>query len=161
MKPPADRQLNLHGTGTDVPAVAPLRYGVHWSIVFMAATLLALFSSLMAWRFTVSLGRDVTYWRTLVILNTSYWYLWALFTPAIVWLSQHFRFERQGLWRAVVVHLPSVVALFADAHPRDVGRAVVGRPRQRRAVRLVGGSPAVGAPQLRLGNDDLLDDRRA
>ena len=115
MRPPADRQLNLHGTGTDVPAVAPLRYGVHWSIVFMAATLLALFSSLMAWRFTVSLGRGVTYWRTLVILNTSYWYLWALFTPAIIWLSQHFRFERQGLWRAVVVHLPSVI-LFSLTH---------------------------------------------
>jgi signal transduction histidine kinase len=57
----------------------------------------------------------VTYWRTLVILNTSYWYLWALFTPAIIWLSQHFRFERQGLWRAVVVHLPSVV-LFSLTH---------------------------------------------
>ncbi len=115
MKPPADRQLNLQGTGTDVPAAAPLRYGVHWAIIFMAATLLALFSSLMAWRFTVSLGRGMTYWRTLVILNTSYWYLWALFTPAIIWLSQHFRFERQGLWRAVVVHLPSVV-LFSLTH---------------------------------------------
>ena len=115
MKPPADRQLNLHGTGTDVPAVAPLRYGVHWSIVFMAATLLALFSTLMAWRFTVSLGRGMTYWRTLVILNTTYWYLWALFTPAIIWLSQHFRFERQGLWRAFVIHVPSVV-VFSLTH---------------------------------------------
>ena len=57
MKPPADRQLNLDGTGTDVPAVAPLRYGVHWSIVFMAATVLALLSTLLAWQFTVSLGR--------------------------------------------------------------------------------------------------------
>ena len=115
MKPPADRQLDLHGSGTDVPAVAPLRYGVHWSVVFMAATILALFSSLMAWRFTVSMGREASYWRTLVVLNTTYWYLWALFTPAIIWLSQHFRFERQGLWRAVLVHVPSVV-LFSLAH---------------------------------------------
>ena len=46
MKPPADRLLNLQGTGTDVPAVAPLRYGVPWSIVFAAATLLALLSTL-------------------------------------------------------------------------------------------------------------------
>ena len=52
MKPPADRLLNLQGTGTDVPAVAPLRYGVPSSVVFAAATLLALFSTLMAWRFT-------------------------------------------------------------------------------------------------------------
>jgi two-component system, LytTR family, sensor kinase len=115
MKPPADRQLHLDGTGTDVPAAAPLRYGLHWSIVFMAATVLALFSTLLAWQFTVSLGREVRYWRTLIILNTTYWYLWALFTPAIIWLSQHFRFERKGLWRAVVVHVPSVV-LFSLTH---------------------------------------------
>jgi two-component system LytT family sensor kinase len=115
MKPPADRQLNLQGTGTDVPAAAPLRYGVHWTVVFMAATMLALLSSLLAWQFTSSLGQGTTYWRKLVILNTTYWYLWALFTPAIVWLSQHFRFERQGLWRAVLVHIPSVV-LFSLTH---------------------------------------------
>jgi signal transduction histidine kinase len=107
--------LDLRGAGTDVPAAAPLRYGVHWSVVFLAATLLGLFSSLIAWQFTISQGRQVTFWRTLVILNTTYWYLWALFTPAIVWLSQHFRFERQGLWRAVLVHLPSVI-LFSLSH---------------------------------------------
>ncbi len=98
-----------------MPAVAPLRYGVHWSLIFMAATLLALLSSLLAWQFTASLGHGTTYWRRLVVLNTTYWYLWALFTPAIIWLSQHFRFERQGLWRAVLVHLPSVV-LFSLTH---------------------------------------------
>jgi signal transduction histidine kinase len=115
MKPPADLKLDLHGSGTDLPAVAPRRYGVHWSVIFIGATLLALFSSLMAWRFTVSLGRETTYWRTLVVLNTTYWYLWALVTPAIIWLSQHFRFERQGLWRAVLVHLPSVI-VFSLTH---------------------------------------------
>ena len=115
MKPPADRKLDHQGAGTDVPNVAPPRYGLRWSIVFLAATLLALFSSLLAWQFTVSLGNRATAWRTLVILNTTYWYLWALFTPAIIWLSQHFRFERQGLWRALVVHLPSVV-VFSLSH---------------------------------------------
>jgi two-component system, LytTR family, sensor kinase len=115
MKPPADRRLDLRGSGTDVPAAAPLRYGLHWSIIFMAATALALLSSLLAWRFTLSLGYETNHWRTLVLLNTSYWYLWALFTPAIIWLSQHFRFERQGLWRAVLVHVPSVL-LFSLGH---------------------------------------------
>jgi signal transduction histidine kinase len=115
MKPPADRQLDLRGAGTDVPAATPLRYGVRWSVVFGAATALALFSSALAWQFTLSLGRPTSYWRTLVILNSSYWYLWAVFTPAIIWLSQHFRFERQGLWRALAVHLPSVV-VFSLGH---------------------------------------------
>jgi two-component system, LytTR family, sensor kinase len=115
MKPPADRRLDLRGSGTDVPAVAPLRYGLHWSIIFMAATALALLSSLLAWRFTLSLGYEPNHWRTLVLLNTTYWYLWALFTPAIIWLSQHFRFERQGLWRAVLIHIPSVL-IFSLGH---------------------------------------------
>jgi signal transduction histidine kinase len=115
MKPPADRKLDLQGAGTDVPTVAPPRYGLHWSIVFMAATLLGLFSSLLAWQFTLSSGYSGGSWRSVVILNTSYWYLWALFTPAIIWLSQHFRFERQGLWRALLVHLPSVL-VFSLTH---------------------------------------------
>jgi two-component system LytT family sensor kinase len=115
MKPPSDRKLDPGGSGTDMPNVAPPRYGVSWSLVFLAASVLALLSSLLAWQFTVSLGRPAAYWRTLVILNTSYWYLWALFTPAIIWLSQHFRFERQGLWRAIIIHLPSVV-LFSLTH---------------------------------------------
>jgi two-component system LytT family sensor kinase len=115
MKPPADRKLDLHGAGTDVPTVAPPRYGLHWSIVFMAATLLGLFSSMLAWQFSASAGYPHPNWRTVLILNTAYWYLWALFTPAIIWLSQHFRFERQGLWRALLVHLPSVL-VFSLTH---------------------------------------------
>ncbi len=115
MKPPADRQLDFSGSGTDVPATAPLRYGVHWTVIFAAATLLGVFSSLLAWRLATSLGRPATYFRSLVFLNLSYWYLWALFTPAIVWLSQHFRFERQGLWRAFAVHVPAVL-LFSLSH---------------------------------------------
>ena len=114
MKPPADRQLDLRGAGTDLPH-APLRYGLHWSIIFMAATALALLSSLLAWRFTLSLGYEPNHWRTIVILNTTYWYLWALFTPAIIWLSQHVRFERQAIWRAVAIHVPSVL-LFSLGH---------------------------------------------
>jgi two-component system, LytTR family, sensor kinase len=115
MKPPPDRKLDLRGGGTDLPAATPPRYGLPWSIVFVAATLLGLLSSTLAWQFTVSTGRYPANWRTLLILNTTYWYLWALFTPAIIWLSQHFRFERQGLWRALAVHLPSVV-VFSLTH---------------------------------------------
>ena len=107
--------LDLRGAGTDVPAAAPLRYGLHWSIIFMAATALALLSSLLAWRFTLSLGTSRTTGARIVLLNATYWYLWALFTPAIIWLSQHVRFERQGLWRAVLVHIPSVV-MFSLGH---------------------------------------------
>jgi two-component system, LytTR family, sensor kinase len=120
MKPPADRQLDLQGAGTDLPAPARPRYGVRWSLILVVATALGVVSSALAWQFTLSLGKPATYWRTLVVLNCSYWYVWALFTPVIVWLSQHFRFERQGLARAFMIHLPSVV-LFSLAHIAIMG----------------------------------------
>ena len=83
--------------------------------MLVVATILTAVSSVLAWQFTLALGRPETHWKTLVILNGTYWYVWAIFTPAIVWLSQHFRFERKGLVRAVLIHLPSV-ALFSLAH---------------------------------------------
>ena len=115
MRPPVDQQLDLSGAHRDLPAPVRPRYGVPWSLVFFVATLLGFVSSMLAWQLTVTLERTGTYFRWLVVLNCAYWYSWALFTPSIVWLSQRFRFERQGLLRALAVHLPAV-AFFSFAH---------------------------------------------
>jgi two-component system LytT family sensor kinase len=115
MRPPADRQFDTRGAGIDLPARARPHYGVRFPQVFAVATLLGVVSSTLAIEFTRAMGKPVADWTWLVILNCTYWYVWAIFTPSIVWLSQHFRFERQGLLRAVLVHLPSV-ALFCFAH---------------------------------------------
>ncbi|MBW8712624.1 MAG: histidine kinase [Acidobacteria bacterium] len=115
MKPPSDRLLDMTGAGIDLPARARPRYGLRWPVVLAVATLLAAMSSALAVSFTRALGKPTTNWLSLVMLNATYWYVWALFTPSIVWLSQHFRFERQGLVRAILVHVPSV-ALFSFAH---------------------------------------------
>jgi len=115
MKPPADRRFDTNGAGIDLPSPARPRYGLRYPLVFAVATLLGVLSSALAVQFTRALGKPAADWTTLVVLNCTYWYVWALFTPSIVWLSQHFRFERQGLVRAILVHLPSV-ALFSFAH---------------------------------------------
>ncbi|MEO8076460.1 MAG: histidine kinase [Acidobacteriota bacterium] len=115
MKPPADRRFATDGAGTDLPAPARLRYGVQWPLILIVATILAAVSTVLAWQFTLAVGKTVTSWQSLVVLNASYWYVWALFTPVVVWLSQHFRLERRGLARAALIHLPSV-ALFSLAH---------------------------------------------
>jgi signal transduction histidine kinase len=115
MKPPNDRLLDMTGAGSDLPAPARPRYGLRWPLVLAVATLLAALSSALAVSVTRTLGRPATDWLSIVVLNAIYWYVWALFTPSIVWLSQHFRFERQGLVRAIVIHVPSV-ALFSFAH---------------------------------------------
>jgi two-component system, LytTR family, sensor kinase len=120
MKPPADRRLDANGTGVDLPAPARPRYGLQWPLVLLVAAILSVVSSALALQFTLASGKPATYWRSIVVLNCGYWFLWALFTPAIVWLSQHFRLERQGLLLAVLVHLPGV-ALFSFAHIAAMG----------------------------------------
>jgi signal transduction histidine kinase len=120
MKPPSDRRLDYGGTGVDLPAPSRPRYGLRWPLVLLVASVLGILSSMLALQFTLQQGKPATYWRSLVILNCSYWYVWAAFTPAIVWLSQHFRLERNNLWRAIVVHVPSV-ALFSFAHIAAMG----------------------------------------
>jgi two-component system LytT family sensor kinase len=109
MKPPADRLLDFQGTGTDVPSLGLPRYGVRWRDVLLVATALGLLSTTLAWQFTRLFGKYPMPLSTLFILNFTWWYLWALMAPTVVWLSQHFQFERGGLLRAVAVHVPAVV----------------------------------------------------
>jgi two-component system LytT family sensor kinase len=109
MKPPADRQLDLYGRGTDLPAPPKTPTGVRRPLIFAVATALGVLSSALAWQFTRSLGRVDISLQQLAILNFAYWYLWAVMTPAIVGLAQRYRFERGGLWRAVAVHVPAVL----------------------------------------------------
>ena len=114
MRPPSATRDHADA-GTDLPLRTHHRYGLPWRVILLVATALGLISSALAWPFALALGRPVEYWRSLVVLNISYWYIWALFTPLIVWISQHFRFERRGLWLAFLVHIPCVL-LFACAH---------------------------------------------
>src|SRR5687768_17132782 len=115
MKPPPDRFLDVRGTGTDLPARTRPHYGVGWMHVFLVATGLGLLSTTMAWQFTRFFGKWPAAPSSLVILNFTWWYLWALTAPAVVWLSQHFQVARGGLDRAAAVHLPAVIA-FSFAH---------------------------------------------
>jgi two-component system LytT family sensor kinase len=114
MKPPADRRFT-DGAGIDLPAPARPRYGLQWPLILIVASLLGAVASVLAWQLTLAVGTSAPYSPSLVVINFTYWYVWAAFTPAIVWLSQHFRLERRGLLRAALVHVPSVV-LFSLAH---------------------------------------------
>jgi two-component system LytT family sensor kinase len=115
MKPPPDRLLDIHGTGTDVPAWIRGRHGVRGAHILLVATGLALLSTTLAWQFTRLFGKSMTPLSTLFVLNFSWWYFWALMAPIVIWLSQHFQFERGGLLRALAVHVPAVV-VFSFLH---------------------------------------------
>jgi len=86
---------------------------LRWTLV--AATALAALSATLAYNITIAAGQPLQMWRRLILINGFYWYVWALFAPAIGWLSIRFPLERRRWIRAVPVHLLAVVA-FSTTH---------------------------------------------
>ena len=96
------------------------RYGLRWPVVFAVATLLAA----AVLRAGLQLhprrsGSRRTHWSPLVILNATYWYVWALFTPV-----DHLALA------ALPVRAAGPVA--RHPRPRAVGRRVLVRAHRRR-----------------------------
>ena len=73
------RRAEPSATGIDLPVRPQPRYGLEWPLVMLVATLLGLLSSALAWQLTRSMGSSPAHWPSLVVLNCSYWYVWALF----------------------------------------------------------------------------------
>ena len=79
-------------------------------VVFGAATVLGFFSAFQAYQ-TVQFfypEQSSSFWLSLG-LNLGYWYAWALLTPVVLFLSQHFPFDRERWWKALPVHLLAVL----------------------------------------------------
>ena len=83
--------------------------------IFAVATVLGLLSTTLAWQFTRFFGKWTSPLSTLVILNFTWWYLWALMAPVVIWLAQHFQVARGGLLLAIVVHIPAAI-VFSFMH---------------------------------------------
>jgi signal transduction histidine kinase len=81
-------------------------------IVFGAATLLGIFSTLQAYRLTalnINDKMDIEVWR-LLVLNLAYWYVPAALTGIIFRLAQRFRVDTTGWPRALSIHAAAAVA---------------------------------------------------
>ncbi len=83
-----------------------------WKWILLVATGLGAFSTFMAGQLYTDLA-DGTVWTNLAVLNFGYWYIWALFTPAIVWLASRYTFERRRWMTSVPVHVAGVIACTA------------------------------------------------
>jgi signal transduction histidine kinase len=87
-----------------------------WRWIFLAATLLGLFSTLQAYRLsTLSRYPEGTKVLPLLVLNLAFWYVPAAFVPAIFRLAQRFHVGGQHWVRAVGIHL-TAAGLFAVVH---------------------------------------------
>jgi two-component system, LytTR family, sensor kinase len=104
--PQTVNELLAAGTkgGTDTPRAAiPAR------VIFAVATALGFFSGFQAYYFVSSFTERPASFPLLLALNLSYWYSWAILTPAIIWLARRFPFERRAWKLSVGVHAGGVV----------------------------------------------------
>ncbi len=103
------------------------RAWVRWLVILGLWTLLALFFASQA-ALTYQYRQGWAPWGLLIKLSLSEWYIWAAFTPLILWLAQRFPLER-GRWaRSLLVHLPaSVVFTFLKIVVEDqIRRHILG-----------------------------------
>src|SRR5688500_17242457 len=81
-----------------------------WLAVGTGWTALALFfavSNSLTYRST---GRPAN-WALSIKLSLSEWWVWALLTPAVVWLAGRFPLHGARLWRNIAIHLAAGAVL--------------------------------------------------
>ncbi len=84
---------------------------VRWVAVFVAWTVVALFFASQSSLWDGYLFRQQITWQRALTTNLSFYYIWALITPFVVWLGKRFRLE-QGKWtRSILVHFPTSILL--------------------------------------------------
>ena len=147
----------------DSAAMTPSLDRVPLRVIFGVATALSFFSAFAGVLLRVDVHREARALRgCLLALNLGYWYSWAALTPGILWLSRRFPFDRA----AVAARHPGAHRRRRRRHDaaRRAGRGAADGHllAHRRVARLVAARSAADVlPELRLGDDDLLDHRRA
>jgi sensor histidine kinase YesM len=86
---------------------------VRTRVIFAVATALGFFSAFAAYYFVSTFTSKPAGFPLLLVLNLGYWYSWAAITPAILWLSQRFPFDRQTWKMAIPVHIAGVFVAMA------------------------------------------------
>ena len=79
------------------------------------ATVLGIFSSFQAYNYVRLFTERPASFPTLMVLNMTFWYSWALLVPAMVWVARRFRISQSGLLKSVGIHVVAV-AVFVFLH---------------------------------------------
>ncbi len=85
-----------------------------WLVVFLCWTALALVFASQSYIYGIVTGEDKD-WSRVFSWTLADWYLWALLSPAIFWLANRFRFERETWKQSLAAHFVAAV-LFSFAH---------------------------------------------
>ena len=99
-----------------------------WLFLIATSAVYAVFASVVSVGYTAIYG--LSRWTLkpdtpaifpfLVLMNLVTWVGYAMWIPAIFWLGRRFRFDRQGWWRALLVHGPASLVI-TSVHLAFVG----------------------------------------
>lgn len=86
-----------------------------WALLFTAATALALFFASRTYLTYYAYPDNQITWARSLAPALSFWYMWALLAPAILWLAIRLPFDQGRLLRNLVLHVLAGIA-FATTH---------------------------------------------
>jgi signal transduction histidine kinase len=101
--------LDRRALRADSAAMTPTQGLVPLRVIFGVATALGFFSAFAAFYFVSTFTDKPASFGLLLTLNLGYWYSWAALTPAILWLTRRFPFDRASWKRAIPVHIAGVL----------------------------------------------------
>jgi len=95
----------------DIAAMTPSHDRVPFRVIVGAATALSFFSTFAAFYFVSTFTDKPAQFGLLLALNVGYWYSWAALTPAVLWLTRRFPFDRATWKMAIAVHTAGVLVV--------------------------------------------------
>lgn len=84
---------------------------VKWTAVILTWTAVALFFASQSTLWDRYLFRQQVTWQRAITINFSFYYVWALLAPGVLWLRKRYRFERRKWPKALLVHIPTSLAI--------------------------------------------------
>jgi two-component system, LytTR family, sensor kinase len=101
--------LDRRARRVDSAAMAPTPERIPIRVIFSVATALGFFSAFAAFYFVSTFTDKPTSFALLLTLNLGYWYTWACLTPAILWMTRRFPFDRAMWKRSIPIHIAGVL----------------------------------------------------
>lgn len=103
------------------------RAWTRWLVIWLLWTALALFLATQA-ALIFRYRQQPVPWGLVIKLSLSEWYIWAAFTPFILWLARKFPLEHGRWLRSLLVHLPASVifTLLKIAVENEIQRRLLG-----------------------------------
>lgn len=86
---------------------------VRRTAVFLIWTAVGLFFASQSTMWDRFLFRQQITWQRALATNLSFYYVWALLTPLVIWVARRFRLEKKKWWRSLSIHVPASLGLAA------------------------------------------------